>query len=48
VIFITAFPDAVVFRRVQALGADLLPKPFTLRAFSDCVRTSLQRARAPS
>jgi len=48
VIFITAFPDAVVSRRVQALGADLLPKPFTLRAFSDCVRTSLQRARAPS
>jgi DNA-binding response OmpR family regulator len=48
VIFITAFPDAVVSRRVQALGADLLPKPFTLRAFSECVRSSLRRARAPS
>jgi len=48
VICITAFPDAVVARRVQALGAELLPKPFSLRAFSECVRSTLQRARAPS
>jgi len=48
VICITAFPDAVVSRRVQALGAELLPKPFTLRSFTECVRSTLQRARAPS
>jgi two-component system, OmpR family, response regulator len=48
VIFITAFPDAVVARRVQALGAELLAKPFTLSAFSECVRNTLRRARAPS
>jgi DNA-binding response OmpR family regulator len=48
VICITAFPDAVVARRVEALGAALLPKPFTLRAFSECVRSTLRRARAPS
>jgi len=48
VIFITAFPDAVVSRRVESLGAELLPKPFSLRAFSECVRNTLRRARAPS
>ncbi|HEV8548812.1 MAG TPA: response regulator [Polyangiaceae bacterium] len=48
VIFITAFPDAVVARRVQALGAELLAKPFTLSAFSECVRGVLRRSRAPS
>ena len=48
VIFITAFPDAVVARRVKALGAELLPKPFTLNAFSECVRSSLRRVLAPS
>jgi DNA-binding response OmpR family regulator len=48
VICITAFPDAVVARRVRALGAELLPKPFSLRDFSECVRNTLQRARSPS
>jgi two-component system KDP operon response regulator KdpE len=48
VIFITAFPDSVVSRRIESLGAELLPKPFSLRAFSECVRSSLRRARAPS
>jgi len=48
VIFITAFPDSVVARRVQALGAELLAKPFTLTAFSECVRATLRRARSPS
>lgn len=48
VIFITAFPDSVVAQRVQALGATLLAKPFTLSAFSECVRATLRRARSPS
>jgi len=48
VIFITAFPDSVVAHRVKALGAELLAKPFTLTAFSERVRATLRRARAPS
>jgi DNA-binding response OmpR family regulator len=48
VIFITAFPDSVVARRVKALGAELLPKPFSLHAFSECVRSSLRRMQKAS
>jgi len=48
VIFITAFPDSVVAQRVKALGAELLPKPFSLHAFSECVRNSLRRMQKAS
>jgi DNA-binding response OmpR family regulator len=44
-IVITAFPDEALARRVAALGATLLPKPFTLAALSSAVRQALTRAR---
>ena len=47
-IVITAFPDEVLARRVSALGATLLPKPFSLAALSGAVRSALLKARAPS
>jgi len=47
-IVITAFPDEVLTRRVAALGATLLPKPFTLATLSKSVREALLRARRAS
>jgi DNA-binding response OmpR family regulator len=44
-IVITAFPDEVLARRVAALGATLLPKPFSLTALAKAVRDALTRAR---
>jgi DNA-binding response OmpR family regulator len=44
-IVITAFPDDVLTKRVAALGATLLPKPFTLAELSRSVRHALRKAR---
>ena len=45
-IVITAFPDEVLARRVSALGATLLPKPFSLAALATAVRDALTRSRS--
>ena len=47
-VVITAFADEALKRRVAALGATLLPKPFTLAQLGRAVREALLRARAPS
>ena len=47
-IVITAFPDELLTQRVAALGATLLPKPFTLAGLSGAVRETLLRARSAS
>ncbi len=44
-IVITAFPEQMLKRRVQELGALLLPKPFTLAELSRTVRQALRKAR---
>lgn len=45
-IVITAFPDEALVRRVDALGAKLLPKPFSLSDLAKMVREALTTGRA--
>jgi DNA-binding response OmpR family regulator len=44
-IVITSFPDAIVQARVAALGAVLLPKPFTRAALRAAVHTVARELR---
>jgi CheY-like chemotaxis protein len=45
-IVITAFPDEALAKRVAALGAVLLPKPFALADLAAAVRKALSQAVA--